>query len=68
MQLPCLGHATSSPNMLSLGLHLKQSQEEFSRKRSKGKLPDDATLLLKRWWDAHLEWPYPSVSEISKDA
>jgi hypothetical protein len=37
-------------------------QEEFSRKRSKGKLPDDATLLLKKWWDAHLDWPYPSVS------
>jgi hypothetical protein len=39
-------------------------QEVFSQKRSKGKLPDDATLLLKRWWDAHLDWPYPSVSDL----
>ncbi len=37
-------------------------QEEFSRKRSKGKLPDDATSVLREWWNAHFTWPYPDVS------
>mmetsp|Transcript_7396 Transcript_7396/g.18371 ORF Transcript_7396/g.18371 Transcript_7396/m.18371 type:complete len:378 (-) Transcript_7396:337-1470(-) len=38
---------------------ISELTEEFSRKRSKGKLPDDATAHLRAWWREHYAWPYP---------
>ncbi|KAL6761078.1 hypothetical protein V8C86DRAFT_2542577 [Haematococcus lacustris] len=38
-------------------------QEEFNRKRSKGKLPDEATEVLKEWWQQNLCWPYPTEDD-----
>jgi len=42
---------------------IQQLNEEFRRKRKKGKLPIDATDVLRRWWDNNLAWPYPSEDE-----
>ncbi|KAL6759928.1 hypothetical protein V8C86DRAFT_2563940 [Haematococcus lacustris] len=39
---------------------LSALQEEFSCKRSKGKLPDEAIEQLKQWWQQHPYWPYPT--------
>ena len=35
---------------------------EIAGRRKKGKLPTDATAILKDWWQKNLVWPYPSVS------
>lgn len=33
---------------------------EISGRKKKGKLPSDATTVLKEWWTSNLVWPYPS--------
>lgn len=35
------------------------------RKKKKGKLDPQATVLLKTWWTAHVVWPYPTVSTVT---
>ncbi|GFH07177.1 uncharacterized protein HaLaN_01938 [Haematococcus lacustris] len=42
------------------------NHEEFSCKRSKGKLPDEAIEQLKQWWQQHSYWPYPTASDGSQ--
>jgi len=37
-------------------------KKEFQSRQKKGKLPTDATGLLKFWWEKNFNWPYPSVS------
>jgi hypothetical protein len=43
----------------------RRLQEEFMRKRKKGKLDANATDALKRWWTSHIVWPYPTVRHAS---
>ena len=38
-------------------------KEEFLRKRKKGKLPQTATMALKKWWSEQVVWPYPSEED-----
>ncbi|KXZ56109.1 hypothetical protein GPECTOR_2g991 [Gonium pectorale] len=38
---------------------IRQLQEEFSKRKKIGKLPEDATSVLKQWWAANFAWPYP---------
>eukprot|EP00210_Caulerpa_lentillifera_P001151 g1108.t1 len=45
------------------GDQIKQLSEEFRRKKKKGKLPVNATDVLRNWWDNNLAWPYPSEDE-----
>lgn len=50
------------------GLHryapqIIQLKEEFSKKKKKGKLPNEATDRLRQWWNSNLSWPYPSEDE-----
>lgn len=33
---------------------------EITGRKKKGKLPSDATTVLKDWWTSNLVWPYPS--------
>jgi len=33
---------------------------EIGSRKKKGKLPSDATVILKEWWSKNLVWPYPS--------
>lgn len=33
---------------------------EISTRKKKGKLPSEATNVLKNWWTNNLVWPYPS--------
>lgn len=40
-----------------------QLKADFSARKKKGKLPNEATGALKAWWDANLVWPYPSEDE-----
>eukprot|EP00250_Pteridium_aquilinum_P008138 c17706_g2_i1 orf=296-1429(+) len=55
---------------MELKQRLKQSykeniiamREEIVRKRQAGKLPGDTTAL-KKWWNAHSRWPYPTEEE-----
>ena len=37
-------------------------KKEFQSREKKGKLPTDATDILKYWWEKHFYWPYPTVS------
>ena len=39
-------------------------KKEFQERQKKGKLPSDATDLLKYWWEKNFHWPYPTVSSI----
>ena len=34
--------------------------QQFLVVKKAGKLPASATAILKRWWQAHLNWPYPT--------
>ncbi|KAH7405260.1 hypothetical protein KP509_15G063000 [Ceratopteris richardii] len=38
-------------------------REEIMRKRKAGKLPASTTFQLRKWWDSHSKWPYPSEEE-----
>lgn len=40
--------------------------QEICGRKKKGKLPVDATVILKEWWSKNLVWPYPS-EEAKKD-
>ena len=42
---------------------IQHLSEEFRRKRKKGKLPVNATDVLRGWWEKNLAWPYPSEDE-----
>ena len=39
-------------------------KKEFQNRQKKGKLPSDATDLLKFWWEKNFHWPYPAVSSF----
>ncbi|KAH7427140.1 hypothetical protein KP509_10G031700 [Ceratopteris richardii] len=41
-------------------------REEILRKRRAGKLPPETTALLKKWWNAHSKWPYPTEDEKTR--
>ncbi|XP_076943846.1 homeobox protein knotted-1-like 6 [Bidens hawaiensis] len=36
---------------------------EFSKKKKKGKLPNEARQTLLEWWDSHYQWPYPTEAD-----
>lgn len=38
-------------------------EDEFLRKRKKGKLPQTATEALKEWWSERVVWPYPTEDD-----
>ncbi|KAH7427138.1 hypothetical protein KP509_10G031700 [Ceratopteris richardii] len=42
-------------------------REEILRKRRAGKLPPETTALLKKWWNAHSKWPYPTIGKRLED-
>lgn len=42
--------------------NLAAIRDEIIRKRQAGKLPGDVTIL-KKWWNAHSKWPYPTEEE-----
>ena len=48
--------------MFSYGEAIRTLNEDFTSRKKKGKLPNDATSKLKQWWSENLVWPYPSVS------
>ncbi|KAI5060564.1 hypothetical protein GOP47_0024984 [Adiantum capillus-veneris] len=41
-------------------------REEILRKRRAGKLPSETTAILKKWWNAHSKWPYPTEDEKAR--
>ncbi|KAK9756520.1 hypothetical protein RND81_01G103500 [Saponaria officinalis] len=43
--------------------YLSSLKQELSKKKKKGKLPNDARQKLLTWWELHYKWPYPSESE-----
>ena len=57
-------------DMKALGAAVRATHAEFLRslnmqalkKHAKAKLPDNAVLVLRRWWEENQDWPYPSVS------
>lgn len=40
--------------------------EYFSKKKTNGKLPSDATHILQNWWSIHYNWPYPTVIVVNQ--
>ncbi|XP_021663048.1 homeobox protein knotted-1-like 1 isoform X2 [Hevea brasiliensis] len=40
--------------------YLSNLRKEFLKKRKKGKLPEDARMILLDWWSNHYKWPYPT--------
>ncbi|KAG1677366.1 hypothetical protein FOA52_010745 [Chlamydomonas sp. UWO 241] len=42
---------------------LLELQEEFSKTKRSGKLPDQALALLKEWWSANETHPYPTEAD-----
>ncbi|XP_076938722.1 homeobox protein knotted-1-like 6, partial [Bidens hawaiensis] len=42
------------------GGHISSLKHEFSKKKKKGKLPNEARKTLLQWWDSHYKWPYPT--------
>lgn len=44
------------------GGHISSLKHEFSKKKKKGKLPNEARQTLLEWWDSHYKWPYPTVT------
>ena len=61
-----------SHDLKALGDVVKATHTEFLRslnmqslrKQAKAKLPDNAVLVLRRWWEENQDWPYPSVSTV----
>nr|AIL50147.1 KNOX1 protein [Dendrocalamus latiflorus] len=45
------------------GGYLGSLQQEFSKRKKKGKLPKEARQKLLHWWELHYKWPYPSETE-----
>ncbi|KAL2345614.1 hypothetical protein Fmac_006899 [Flemingia macrophylla] len=46
--------------------HFSGLRREFLKRRKKGKLPRDATMVLMDWWNTHHRWPYPTEEEKVK--
>ncbi|KAJ0506958.1 putative transcription factor Homeodomain-TALE-KNOX family [Helianthus annuus] len=45
------------------GGHISSLKHEFSKKKKKGKLPNEARKTLLQWWDSHYKWPYPTEAD-----
>ncbi|KAK9074650.1 hypothetical protein SSX86_007248 [Deinandra increscens subsp. villosa] len=45
------------------GGHISSLKHEFSKKKKKGKLPNEARQTLLEWWDSHYKWPYPTEGD-----
>lgn len=45
------------------GGHISSLRHEFSKKKKKGKLPNEARQTLLEWWDSHYKWPYPTEAD-----
>lgn len=45
------------------GGHISSLKHEFSKKKKKGKLPNEARQTLLEWWDSHYKWPYPTEAD-----
>ncbi|KAI4302098.1 hypothetical protein MLD38_037885 [Melastoma candidum] len=45
------------------GSHIGTLKMEFSKKRKKGKLPEEARQALLEWWNVHNKWPYPTEAD-----
>ncbi|CAI5512146.1 unnamed protein product [Closterium sp. Naga37s-1] len=45
------------------GGFLRTVSAEHVAKHAKGKLPEEATGKLLRWWTEHVTWPYPTEQE-----
>lgn len=45
---------------------LKNVHEEILRKRRAGKLPGNTTNVLRDWWTAHAQWPYPTEEQKAR--
>ncbi|CAI5963854.1 unnamed protein product [Closterium sp. NIES-65] len=45
------------------GGFLRTVSAEHVAKHVKGKLPEEATGKLLRWWTEHVSWPYPTEQE-----
>jgi len=43
------------------GDQVLEVQKEACKKRTKKSLPEVGTQVLKEWWGANFEWPYPTV-------
>ncbi|XP_068641548.1 homeobox protein knotted-1-like 6 [Aristolochia californica] len=42
---------------------LSSLKQEFSKKKKKGKLPNEARQTLLDWWTMHYKWPYPTEAD-----
>ncbi|MCO5567085.1 hypothetical protein L7F22_020770 [Adiantum nelumboides] len=51
---------------LELKSEIADVREEILRKRRAGKLPSETTSVLKKWWNAHSKWPYPTEDEKAR--
>ncbi|PWA52973.1 KNOTTED-like homeobox protein [Artemisia annua] len=45
------------------GGRISSLKHEFSKKKKKGKLPNDARQTLLEWWESHYKWPYPTEAD-----
>ena len=45
------------------GSDISSLKLEFSKKRKKGKLPEEARQTLLDWWNLHSKWPYPTEAD-----
>ncbi|GKB77127.1 homeobox protein knotted-1-like protein 6 [Tanacetum coccineum] len=45
------------------GGHISSLKHEFSKKKKKGKLPNEARHTLLEWWESHYKWPYPTEAD-----
>ena len=45
---------------------IKVLKKEFQARQKKGKLPSNATDVLKYWWEKNFHWPYPSEEDKKK--
>ncbi|KAK1326245.1 Homeobox protein knotted-1-like 6 [Acorus calamus] len=43
--------------------YLSSLKQEFSKKKKKGKLPNEARQMLLDWWNLHYKWPYPTEAD-----
>ncbi|KAJ8771803.1 hypothetical protein K2173_026980 [Erythroxylum novogranatense] len=43
--------------------YISTLRHEFSKKRKKGKLPNEARQVLLNWWNIHYKWPYPTEAD-----
>lgn len=59
----CIVALMTKPDQLLCGRYadsIVKLTADFTARKKKGKLPNEATCALKSWWDANLVWPYPS--------